>query len=92
MDFNYNCLTGLVKCTAILSFVAKNGLFFQELRTGLAAGCMVSSAVYAMGVSRTITFDMATLATSNTYSSRFLTPVLPGHNVGTYNTQRSISP
>ncbi|GFN89454.1 phosphoglycerate kinase [Plakobranchus ocellatus] len=27
-------------------------------------------------VSRTVTFDMTTLATSNTYSSRFLTPVL----------------
>ncbi|GFN80770.1 hypothetical protein PoB_000727600 [Plakobranchus ocellatus] len=40
------------------------------------AGCMVSSAVYAKGVSRTVTFDMTTLATSNAYSSRFLTPVL----------------
>ncbi|GFO15024.1 hypothetical protein PoB_004152900 [Plakobranchus ocellatus] len=29
-----------------------------------------------MGVSRTSTFDMTTLATSNAYSSRFLTPVL----------------
>ncbi|GFO41233.1 hypothetical protein PoB_006773800 [Plakobranchus ocellatus] len=29
-----------------------------------------------MGVSRTVTFDMTTLATSNAYSSRFLTPVL----------------
>ncbi|GFN87434.1 hypothetical protein PoB_001394000 [Plakobranchus ocellatus] len=68
--------TGLLKCTVILSFVAKNGLFFQELLTGLAAGCMVSSAVYTMGVNQTVMFDMNTLATSNTYSSRFLTPVL----------------
>ncbi|GFO32772.1 hypothetical protein PoB_005927700 [Plakobranchus ocellatus] len=29
-----------------------------------------------MGVSRTVTFDMTTFATSNAYSSRFLTPVL----------------
>ncbi|GFN82089.1 hypothetical protein PoB_000859500 [Plakobranchus ocellatus] len=37
---------------------------------------LVSSAVYAMGVSRTVTFDMTTLAASNAYSSRFLTPAL----------------
>ncbi|GFO05412.1 hypothetical protein PoB_003191700 [Plakobranchus ocellatus] len=28
-----------------------------------------------MGISRTVTFDMTTFATSNAYSSRFLTPV-----------------
>ncbi|GFO41316.1 hypothetical protein PoB_006782100 [Plakobranchus ocellatus] len=76
MDFDYNCLTGLLKRTAILNFVTKNGLFSQELRAGLAAGCMVSSAVFAIGSSRTVTFDMTTLATSSTYSSKFLTPVL----------------
>ncbi|GFO42866.1 hypothetical protein PoB_006937100 [Plakobranchus ocellatus] len=76
MEFNHNRLTGLLKRTAILSFVTKNGLFFREFRTGLAAGCMISSAVYAMGVSETVTCDMTTLATSNAYSSRFLTPVL----------------
>ncbi|GFO23763.1 hypothetical protein PoB_005026800 [Plakobranchus ocellatus] len=75
MDFNQNCLTGLLKRTAILRFVKKNGLYFQELWTGLAAGCVVSSTVYAMGVSRTVTFDMTIFATSNTHSSRFLTPV-----------------
>ncbi|GFO13707.1 hypothetical protein PoB_004021200 [Plakobranchus ocellatus] len=54
----------------------KDGLLFQELWTGLAAGCMVSSAVYTMGISRTVTFDTTILATSNAYSSKFLTPVL----------------
>ncbi|GFO32995.1 hypothetical protein PoB_005950000 [Plakobranchus ocellatus] len=39
-------------------------------------GCMVSSAVYTLGASRTVRFDVTTLATSNAYSSRFLTPVL----------------
>ncbi|GFO00764.1 hypothetical protein PoB_002726900 [Plakobranchus ocellatus] len=76
MDFNHNCLSGLLKRTVILSFVTKNGLFFQELRAGLASACMVSSTVYAMVVSRTVTFVMITLATSDTCSSRFLTPVL----------------
>ncbi|GFN94145.1 hypothetical protein PoB_002065100 [Plakobranchus ocellatus] len=47
-----------------------------ERWTSLAAGCKVSSAVYATGISRTVTFDMTSLAKSNTYSSRFLTPVL----------------
>ncbi|GFN93823.1 hypothetical protein PoB_002032900 [Plakobranchus ocellatus] len=37
---------------------------------------MVSSAVYAVGISRAVTFDMTTLATSNTYNSRFFTAVL----------------
>ncbi|GFO16292.1 hypothetical protein PoB_004279700 [Plakobranchus ocellatus] len=41
--------------------------------------CWLHVLLYSLrngGISRTVTFDMTTLATSNTYSSRFLTPVL----------------
>ncbi|GFO13743.1 hypothetical protein PoB_004024800 [Plakobranchus ocellatus] len=38
---------------------------------------MVCLRFYTIGVSRTVTCNITTLATSNTYSSRFLTPVLP---------------
>ncbi|GFO00783.1 hypothetical protein PoB_002728800 [Plakobranchus ocellatus] len=52
------------------------GLFFQELWTGRASGCVVFVTDYAFGFSGTVTFDITTLATSNTHSSAFLTPVL----------------
>ncbi|GFN92405.1 nfx1-type Zinc finger-containing protein 1-like [Plakobranchus ocellatus] len=45
----------------------KDGLLFCEPWTSLAAGCVVSSTVDAMRISRTVTFDLITLGACNSH-------------------------